>query len=381
MSESRNTNNANEKMTSKGICTLLDEFGYEYDAQDPAMINVTSPNGVFVIFTSDLPWLRISKPATVKATRDIKTLQAAINEYNISMVKFRLIDNRNGGYAIEAYLESIEPAYGHLKDTLNTYFYLLDKAFNDINELYNKLINENARHNPIPDPSTLSDRKYNLGKRGKALFWTYLVQILVVSFVACFTGFGAITGLSSHSGTIMARSPWLCYSLFLLGLIISCVAGITVIFYYKKKDKWVNWAIGMSIAMVVVSILEGVLQLVNDMTFLDFGFRHALFMITVNLAFLAFFVKYKFNLAIARERQMKEEQMEFVPTVNPMISKILFSVAIYALCIEIGFACAILMPHKAMAIIGSVLLGILAFLVILIIDRNGYDEKEELIEI
>ena len=105
MSESRNTYNANEKMTSKGICTLLDEFGYEYDAQDPAMINVTSPNGVFVIFTSDLPWLRISKPATVKATRDIKTLQAAINEYNISMVKFRLIDNRNGGYAIEAYLE------------------------------------------------------------------------------------------------------------------------------------------------------------------------------------------------------------------------------------------------------------------------------------
>lgn len=381
MDNGQYTDLLSEKVTPEVICKLLADSKYEHDVRDESIINVRNQNGVYVLFTSNLPWLRISKPATVRASRDITILQEAISHYDIGMVKCRIVNNKDGGYAIEAYIESIEPTYGHLKDTLNTYFFLLDKAFSDINNLYDKIAEKNEPKSHLPQATTLASKSYKLRKNGKILFWTYPVQIAIVALVFCCTALGIITGVAHYTGTIMTRSPMLVYSMLVGSTTILFATFISIYLYFKKNDKWIDWTIGIGIALTVYFVAGIILSITRGMTFSFFVFRHSLFMVDVNLAFLSFLIKYKDNLAIARDRVAKGEQMDYVRTVNPKSAKILFSIAVYALCIEVGFACAILIPQKVMAITGAVLVGIILFIIILVTDRNGYDEREECIEL
>ena len=79
MNKELNTHTDNEQLTPELICELLTNKNYEHDATNPSMIRVHGPNGVFFIFTEDQPWFRISRPATVRESRDIAVLQKAID--------------------------------------------------------------------------------------------------------------------------------------------------------------------------------------------------------------------------------------------------------------------------------------------------------------
>ena len=131
-----------EQLTYGLICDLLTQVGLSFEANDESMIQIHGSNGIYIIFTEELPWVTISHPANVRDSRNVEILKKAIDQYNLIMVKCRLLDNKQGGKAIEVHLQSIEQTFGHFKDSLGTYIYLLDRAFNELSDLYDKLSQE-----------------------------------------------------------------------------------------------------------------------------------------------------------------------------------------------------------------------------------------------
>ena len=226
---------------------------------------------------------------------------------------------------------------------------------------------------------TSTNKKYNIKKIGRVIFWLYLFQISIVSFTSFIMSFGVITGLAPHTGTAFARTPWLWYSILIGSLILTLASCIAILLYRKKSIKWADWTISIGIVLTLLLIVESVLRLFEGMALFDSGGCYCLFMININLAFVAFLIKYKVNAKIALEKSEKGEQLILENTVNPTIAKILFSIAAYCMCIEIGFACAIAVPAKTMAIIGSILVAIVAFIIMVIIFGN-LDHEDEFIE-
>lgn len=210
-------------------------------------------------------------------------------------------------------------------------------------------------------------------KNGGILLWTYLVPVAIVSLLLCWCGFRVITGLGSHAAILMARHPLFCYSLFIGSAIIFLASGISILFYFKKRDTWVDWAICISFALTLIFVTGTALQVIRGLSivFWDYPF----FMINVSMAFFAFFIKYKANVVAARESVVKGESIESVWAVNPKIAKILFSIAVYALCAEIGIACVLLVLQEGVVITGSIPVGIVMLVVIVLIGRNNYKEE------
>ena len=99
-------------------------------------------------------------------------------------------------------------------------------------------------------------------------------------------------------------------------------------------------------------------------------------MISVYLAYIGFLIKYRANYAIAQEKVAKGEQLVLEKAVDPKLAKILFSIGAYSLCIEIGFACAVVVPSKVMSIIGAVLIALVAFIILYFIFGNVNDLEE-----
>ena len=226
---------------------------------------------------------------------------------------------------------------------------------------------------------TPADKKYNVKKNGRTIFWIYLVQISIVSFTAFMMSFGVITELIPKSGTAFAREPWLWYSILIVSFILTLASCIAILLYRKKNLKWADWTICIGIVLALLNIIESALKLSKGMAFPDFGFRYNLFMISTNLAFVAFLIEYKANAKIAVEKYEQGRQPILEKKVNPLYARILFSIAAYSLCIEIGFTCAIVIPVKAMSIIGSVLVAIVALIIMTVVFGN-LDNEEEYID-
>ena len=219
-------------------------------------------------------------------------------------------------------------------------------------------------------------KQYKLAKNGRLFFWTFLFQIAVASAVTFLMALSVITGWAHHMGTAFARAPWLWYSILVGSFLFLIASGIAIINYRKKKASWVDWAIGIGCVLTILFVVETVLDITRGSLFADFAFRYDIFMFNINLAFVAFLIKYKTNAQIAEDKAAKGEQLILEETKDPKIAKILFSIAAYALCIEIGFTCAIAIPAKTMAIIGSVIVGLIAFIIVAIVFGNISDEKE-----
>lgn len=180
---------------------------------------------------------------------------------------------------------------------------------------------------------------------GRTLLWTYLVPVAIVSLLLCCSGFRVIMGWAVHSSTIMTRDSLLGYALFIGSVIIFLAAGISIFLFLRKRGRWVDWAVGIGIALTLFFVTESVLQIIRGLSFGNFGY--SLFLIDINMAFLAFFIRYRAN------------HMAPVQAENPQIVKILFLIAVCSLCIETGIACAMPVCQWQMAIIGFALLIIL----------------------
>ena len=138
MKEDLVTHKDNEQLTFGLICDLLTNTGLSFEVKDDSMIQINGSNGVYVIFAEQLPWITISHPATVRESRDIEILKRIIHQYDLIMIKCRLYDNNDGRTVIDVYLQSIEQTYGHFRDSIGTYIYLLDKAFGELGDLCDK---------------------------------------------------------------------------------------------------------------------------------------------------------------------------------------------------------------------------------------------------
>ena len=146
----------NEQLTYDLICDLLSKTGLSFEAKDESMIQINGSNGVYVIFTDNLPWITISHPAKVRESRDIDVLKASIEQYDLIMVKCRLYSDGKGGTTIDVFLQSIEQTYGHFRDSLGTYIYLLDRAFTELGDLC-----DNLQTKINTDSKTISNRDLN----------------------------------------------------------------------------------------------------------------------------------------------------------------------------------------------------------------------------
>ena len=110
---------------------------------------------------------------------------------------------------------------------------------------------QSERQNRPKKIMTRSTKKYKLRKQVRTLLWIYLVPIAIVSLLLCCSGFRVITGLAHHTATLMARHPLFCYSLFIGSAIIFLASGISIFLFLRKRDRWVDWAIGIGIALVL----------------------------------------------------------------------------------------------------------------------------------
>ncbi len=154
-----------------------------------------------------------------------------------------------------------------------------------------------------------ADKKYNLTKHKKILFWTFLFQIAVSSAMLFSMSLGVITGWAYHMGTAFSREPWLWYSILAGSSILFIVSVIAILQYRGNKDTWVDWAIGIGGVLSVLFIIETVVKARKGIWFANFGFRYDIFMVTVNIAYLAFLFRYKANAKIAREKTEKGGQL------------------------------------------------------------------------
>lgn len=193
-------------------------------------------------------------------------------------------------------------------------------------------------------------KKYKLRKEGRTLLWTYLVPLAIVSLSLVCDGFCVMMRWVPHSSAIMARAL-LFYATFIGSVIIFLASGISVSLFLKKRDKWVDWAICIGIALTLIFVTVAALQIVSGWFWLGFD----LFPIGANMAFLALLIRHRANLAVARG-VVKGEPIAPVPAVTPKVAKVLFSIAVCSLCVGTVFACTMVWP---MAIIGLVLLIIL----------------------
>lgn len=130
---------------------------------------------------------------------------------------------------------------------------------------------------------TPAEKKYNVKKNGRTIFWIYLVQISIVSFTAFMMSFGVIT----KNMIAFAREPWLWYSILIGSFILTLASCIAILLYKKENIKWADWTICIGIVLALLNIIESALKLSKGMAFPDFGFRYNIFMISTNLAFVA----------------------------------------------------------------------------------------------
>ncbi len=379
MNEESIIRNDSELLTPEMICGLLADKQLVYETKDSSLIEIHKDNAIYLIFTNELPWLKISRPATVRNTRDIVILKKAIDLYDINMVKCRLIDNKQGGYVIEAYIDTLEPLFDHFKDTIDTFFFLLDRAFKDINDLYEKIQQEEKPVEKPPKGFVPAEKKYSIRKNGKIFFWTYLVQIAVLSLPVFVYTLVAIVNPYFSPHAAFSRIPWLWYSVLAGSAIAFLMAVAAIILYVKKNKKWISLTVVLSLSISWFFILMTTWLAITGPRFSFFDFRYSLFMAIINLAYLAFLIKYKVNATRGGEILNGKFAYYFDKAKNPTIAKVLFSIAAYGLCIAIGCTCAIVVPAKTMSIIGAVCAGIIAFFIIYIIFGN-VDDKEEYIE-
>lgn len=221
-----------------------------------------------------------------------------------------------------------------------------------------------------------AEKKYNLAKNGKRLFWFYLVQSFLFCVCLVYANYTGTPIWSYGIGKVPPLEIWLCYVLLILIVAILTTSVVGIVQYYKKKTEWVVWAISMGIVLTLLFAIMEVMYIVHGLKFSSFDLRYNLFMIDINLAFLAFLIKYNANARVAHEKLLKGEPLILEHTVDPKIAKVLFSIAAYSLCIEIGFACAIVVPRKVMSIIGAVLIGLIAFIILYFIFGNANDLEE-----
>lgn len=146
---------------------------------------------------------------------------------------------------------------------------------------------------------TQSMKKNKLRKQGRTLLWTYLVPLVIVSLLLSCSGFRAMMGWSFHTSTMMARDPLPGYALFIGPVIIFLASVIAVFLFLKKRDRWVDWAIGIGIALTLFFVTVAALQMVRGSSFGQLGY--ALLLLGVNMVFLTFFIRYKANVAVARD--------------------------------------------------------------------------------
>lgn len=141
-------------------------------------------------------------------------------------------------------------------------------------------------------------KKNKLRKQGRTLLWTYLVPLVIVSLLLSCIGFRAMMGWAFHTSTMMTRDPLLGYALFIGPVIVFLASVIAVFLFLKKRDRWVDWAIGIGIALTLIFMIVAALQMVRGSSFGQLGY--ALLLLGVNTVFLTFFIRYKANLAVAR---------------------------------------------------------------------------------
>lgn len=225
---------------------------------------------------------------------------------------------------------------------------------------------------------TPAEKKYNLTKNARFLFWAFLVQTIVFCIVRLYF---SVDEMSSWGSPFVLYSY--CDMLRCLLWLITCVSVITIAIiamnqYVKRKERWVINSIIIGYALLSAFIASETTGIISGKRFEDFVYRYDLFMIDVNLMFIAFLIKYRANANIAKEKAADGEHLMFTRAVTPKITQILFSIGAYSLCIEIGFACAILIPAKTMVIIGSVLVGIIALIIIAAIFGTSNDDNEYL---
>ncbi len=223
-----------------------------------------------------------------------------------------------------------------------------------------------------------AQKKYNLVKNARLLFWAFLVQTIVFCIARLFF---TIDEISSWGSLYVLYTYW--DMLRCLVWLIACVSVITIAIiainqYFKRKGRWASNSITIGYALLAAFIVSEAAGIIFGKRFGDFVFRYDLFMIDVNLVFISFLIKYRANASIAKEKAVEGEKLLFTRAVTPKISQILFSIGAYSLCIEIGFACALLIPAKTMAIIGSVLVGIIALIIIAAIFGTSNDDNEYL---
>ena len=225
---------------------------------------------------------------------------------------------------------------------------------------------------------TPAEKQYNLMKNARFLFWAFLVQTIVFCIARLYF---TINEISSWGSLFVLYTYW--DILRCMVWLIACVLAITIAIiainnHYKRKGKWVSNSVIIGYALLGAFIASEAAGFITGNRFDDFVFRYDLFMIDVNLMFIAFLIKYRANASIAEGKAAEGEQLLFTRAVTPKISQILFSIGVYSLCIEIGFACALLIPAKTMAIIGSVLVGIIALIIIAAIFGTSNDDNEYL---
>lgn len=223
-----------------------------------------------------------------------------------------------------------------------------------------------------------AQKKYNLVKNARLLFWAFLVQTIVFCIARLYF---TIDEISSWGSLYVLYTYW--DILRCLVWLIACVSVITIAIiainqYFKRKGRWASNSITIGYALLAAFIVSEAAGIISGKRFGDFVFRYDLFMIDVNLVFISFLIKYRANASIAKEKAVEGENLLFTRAVTPKISQILFSIGAYSLCIEIGFACALLIPAKTMAIIGSVLVGIIALIIIAAIFGTSNDDNEYL---
>lgn len=129
---------------------------------------------------------------------------------------------------------------------------------------------------------TSATNKHKLEKKGRTLFWCYLIQVAIVSLLVCCSGFRSITGLGPHAAILMARLPLFCYSLFIGSAIIFLASVISILLYFKKRDKWVDWAICISFALTLIFVIGTALQVIRGLSIVFWGYPF--FMINVNIS-------------------------------------------------------------------------------------------------
>ena len=208
-------------------------------------------------------------------------------------------------------------------------------------------------------------RQSNSKKLENLMFWGFLVQATVFSLFCFYISLVELLFRQFERGRVCDVEPWVPWFAVVSFLILYGIGILNIWRRFNTKTVWEGGIIEIGILISIVLIVYCVLDMKHGIGFSDFSFRYKLFIININLLFVAFVIKCSSPPGTISEGFDKNGRpWGRVSKGTPTIAKIIFTIVVIGLIVKLCLAFTLKVPALYITVVGVLILGLLAYVFI-----------------